>query len=133
MFKKKQKKLQKNKIPKYSFVENSNWDFSGVKILDGLFKDVVYKYGKVMFDENKHSNEELTTKFEYVILEHPENQGETYLLDNMEEFENCLGDILIQIISHEIANKHITTVQLDNKGDINNESRNTNLKKLTTH
>ena len=41
--------------PKYSFVENANVNFSGFKIIEGKYKDVIYYYGKVKFIEDNGS------------------------------------------------------------------------------
>ena len=110
-------------IPEYCFVENDSWDFSAIKILEGPFHDMIYKYGKVMFGAEETGNDKLTTKFEYVIIEYPHH--ESLIQDNMEQFENCLGDILIDIISDEMMKKEAKGTSY--------ESRDINTKELTTH
>lgn len=68
-----------------------------IKILKGKFKDVVYQYGKVGFDEQEDGSVYL--KFIYNIVESPTDKDD---LEKSMEFKNHIGDILSTIISKNI-------------------------------
>ena len=79
----------------YSFVEN---DFSDdawhIKINQGVYKDIVYKYGKIQV---KEKDEQATLSFQYKIIDLPEHLDEQDLNCSV-EFMDMLGDILTHII-----------------------------------
>ena len=79
----------------YSFVEN---DFSDdawhIKINQGVYKDIVYKYGKIQV---KEKDEQATLSFQYKIIDLPEHLDEQDLNCSV-EFMDALGDILTHII-----------------------------------
>lgn len=83
----------------YSFVENDFSDDSWhVKINEGDYKDIVYKYGKIQV---KELDDEATLSFQYKIVDLPENIIEEDLqLDT--EFMNTLGQILTHIIEDSL-------------------------------
>lgn len=79
----------------YSFVENDFSDDSWhVKINEGVYKDIVYKYGKIQIKEN---GDEATLGFQYKIIDLPEHLDEEELNCSV-EFMDTLGDILSHII-----------------------------------
>jgi hypothetical protein len=79
----------------YTFVENDFSDDSWhVKINEGPYKDIVYKYGKIQVKENE---EEATLGFQYKIIEKPEHLDEEDLNCSV-DFMDTLGDILSHII-----------------------------------
>lgn len=79
----------------YSFVENDFSDDSWhVKINEGDYKDIVYKYGKIQI---KESGEEATLGFQYAITDLPEHLDKEELKSSV-EFMDTLGDILSHII-----------------------------------
>ena len=77
---------------RYDIVEIGE-HLSGVKILDGPDKDMVWQYGKIKFDEG---DDTLSVNFTYQIEENPneieENQG----------LVNFMGDILMEILNEEL-------------------------------
>ena len=54
--------------PNYTYMENPKSDLTGFRITDGVYKDVVYTYGKVQPVEE---NDKLRLKFEYNVVENP--------------------------------------------------------------
>lgn len=87
----------------YSFVEN---DFSDdawhVKINEGVYKDIVYKYGKIQIKEN---GDEATLGFQYKLIDLPEHLDEDELNCSV-EFMDTLGDILSHIIEDSLETGH---------------------------
>ena len=74
--------------PKYSYQENPTSDLTGFKIEEGVYKDVIYTYGKVLPIEDKKSDK-LRLKFEYNVHENP-NKCNT----DSGDFIDVIGDIL---------------------------------------
>ena len=70
---------------------------------DGKFKDVVYKYNRFGLIEPNEDEEELKYRFEYDILEIPgEIRDKKYADAEGVEFEELIGDILIEVIQENI-------------------------------
>lgn len=83
----------------YSFVENDFSDDSWhVKINEGEYKGVVYKYGKIQIKENE---DEATLGFQYSLVDLPEHLDKEELNCSV-EFMNTLGDILSHIIEDSL-------------------------------
>ena len=75
-------------IPNYRHVEHPRFEQLGFHIEDGQYKDVIYTYGKVSWNEDKE-NDKLKLKFDYDIHENP-NKCNT----DSGDFINVIGDIL---------------------------------------
>jgi len=72
-------------------------------IKQGKFQDVVYKYNRFGVNDNPNEDGTLTYKFEYDILEIPENiVNKQYADEEGKEFETLIGDILIEVIQDNI-------------------------------
>lgn len=65
-----------------------------IRLLDGKYKDTVFKYGKVKFEE-RHGNVYLL--FAYDVLESPVDKPKK--LEKDENFKNYLGDLLVEVMS----------------------------------
>jgi hypothetical protein len=87
--------------------EDLDWSYSipkdegstvHIRILKGEFKDVVYQYGKVGFDEQPDGSVYL--KFVYNIVESPQPKAD---LEGDMKFKNHIGDILTTIISQNMG------------------------------
>lgn len=73
------------------------------RITEGKFKDVVFKYNRFGIVEPEDGDEVLKYKFEYDILEIPEEIREKKYTDEEGiEFEQFIGDILIEVIEENI-------------------------------
>ena len=87
----------KNK--KYAFVQKQGEDFTCIKILEGKFKGIIYKYGKVGFAKDENPDGTLPMKFDYDIIFNPH---ETNI--DKQEFIDYIGDILIEVLEKQIEN-----------------------------
>ena len=87
----------KNK--KYVFVQREGDDFSCVKLLQGQYKGIIYKYGKVGFAKEENPDGTLPMKFDYDIIFNPH---ETSI--DKQEFIDYIGDILIELMEKQINN-----------------------------
>jgi hypothetical protein len=65
-----------------------------IKLLDGPYKDTIFKYGKVKFEEK---NEQMYLLFAYDVLESTVAKPKKMEKDN--DFKNYLGDLLVEIMS----------------------------------
>ena len=85
------------KTKKYVFAQRQQDDFTCIKLIEGKYKDIIYKYGNVGF-KPKEDSEEMSVIFDYNVLRNP--SGIDY--DN-EEFTNYIGDILIDLVEEQLA------------------------------
>ena len=85
----------KNK--KYVFAQRAEDEFTCIKITEGKFKDVIYKYGKVGFAPKENSDGALPMKFDYDIMKNPNNVDV-----DKQDFINFIGDILIDLLDEQI-------------------------------
>jgi len=84
----------------YSFVESasSNEDWH-LKINEGEYKGIVYKYGRIEVNEPTFGQENATLKFQFKVEKIPTDAFFTEDdLHNDEAFMNLLGDILTHVI-----------------------------------
>ena len=99
-----------------SFDKNSK-DTAPIRILDGKFKDFVYKYGIIQVGEFKEEAEDVPLNYDYELLEAPSS----YEVENEEaekiEFEQLISDILYDIIVNS------STVKEATDGDRNNDTK----------
>lgn len=87
---------------KYELIEldDNNYVF---KIIDGKFKDVIYKYNRFGLVEPIEGEETLKYRFEYDIIEIPEEiRDKKYTDKEGLEFEKLIGDILIQVLEENV-------------------------------
>jgi len=79
--------------PNYTYMENPKSDLTGFRIIDGVYKDVVYTYGKVQPVEE---NDKLRLKFEYNVVENPSG-----VETEDKNFINVIGDILTKEVEKD--------------------------------
>ena len=65
-----------------------------IKFLEGPYKDTLFKYGKVKFEEK---NEQMYLLFGYDVLESTIDKPKK--LEKDETFKNYIGDLLVDIMS----------------------------------
>ena len=87
----------KNK--KYAYVQRDDDDFTCIKLLEGKYKGIIYKYGKVGFGKEEKPDGTLPMKFDYDIIFNPH---ETDI--DKQEFIDYIGDILIEQLERQINN-----------------------------
>jgi len=65
-----------------------------VKLLDGDYKNTIFKYGKVKFEEK---NDEMHLLFAYDVLESTVDKPKK--LEKNEDFKNYIGNLLVELMS----------------------------------
>ena len=99
----------------YEVLYNTGKDTAPVRILEGTFKDFVYKYGKVQVGKFENNSKDVPFKYDYELLEAPES----YKVDDEDsekfQFEQLIGDILYDIIVNS------DTVKEANNGNREND------------
>jgi hypothetical protein len=80
-----------------------------IRFLDGPYKDTVYKYGKVKFEEK---NEQVYLLFGYDVLESSVDKPKK--LEKDESFKNYIGDLLVQIMSSNIEQEVVDEIGTSN-------------------
>ena len=68
-----------------------------IRFLDGPYKDTIFKYGRVTFEEK---NDQVYLLFAYDVLESPVDKPKK--LEKDEKFKNYLGDLLVEIMGSNI-------------------------------
>jgi len=79
-----------------------------IKFLEGLYKDTIFKYGKVKF---KEENEQVYLLFAYDVLESPIKKPAK--LEKDDTFKNYIGDLLVEIMSSNIEQEVIDEAGTD--------------------
>jgi hypothetical protein len=82
-----------------------------IKLLEGPYKDTVFKYGKVKF---KEENERVYLLFAYDVLESTVSKPKK--MEKDETFKNYIGDLLVELMSSNIEQEII-----DETGTIDTE------------
>ena len=97
----------------YDFVYGPEGDEMHIRIIKGDWTDVVFRFGKVGFTEEEgeeqDENSPLTLAFDYDIIDlpsHLDKIDETVDDEKYYEFENMLGDILVDIFEKELEIKN---------------------------
>jgi hypothetical protein len=88
---------QTNNKKRYVFVQKEGDDFTCIKIVEGKFENVIYKYGKVGFAKDENLDGTLPMKFDYDILSNP-NKADI----DSKEFIDYVGDILMEQLEKQI-------------------------------
>ena len=88
----------KNK--KYAFVQREGDDFTCIKLLEGKYKGIIYKYGKVGFAKEEKPDGTLPMKFDYDIIFNPHEESSI----DKQEFIDYIGDILIEQLEKQVNN-----------------------------
>ena len=68
-----------------------------VRIVQGKYKNIIYRYGTVRFGDQEIDNGMLSCKFDYEILENPNN------VEKEQDFDLLLGDIMVDILDKQIT------------------------------
>ena len=80
-----------------------------VKLLEGEYKDTVFKYGKVKFEEK---NDQMYLLFAYDVLESTVDKPKK--LEKSMQFKNYIGDLLVEIMSGNLEQDIIDDAGTDN-------------------
>ena len=90
----------KNKL--YTFVQREDDDFSCIKILDGQYEGIIYKYNHVKFSQTENADGELPLKFTYDIMANPNKED-----IKSTDFRNYIGDILVEVMEEQLKDGKI--------------------------
>ena len=85
---------------KYAFVQREGDDFTCIKLLQGKYKGIIYKYGKVGFAKEEKPDGTLPMKFDYDIIFNPHEESSI----DKQEFIDYIGDILIEQLEKQVNN-----------------------------
>ena len=87
----------------YVFVEKPGEDFTGIKLINGPYASIVYKYGNVGFaPESEAVDGQLPMKFDYTIIEN-KIQADT----DSQEFIDHIGDILVVLLDEKLKERQL--------------------------
>ena len=81
----------------YVFAQRPDDDYTCIKLTEGKYKDIIYKYGNVGF-KPVEDDEKMSVIFDYNIMKNPDDVD----IDE-EEFINHIGDILIDLVEEQLA------------------------------
>jgi len=90
----------KNK--RYAFAQRQGDDFSCIKIMDGQFEGIIYKYNNVKLSQTENADGELPLKFTYDIMANPNDEDIKSI-----DFRNYIGDILVEVMEEQLKNGKI--------------------------
>lgn len=83
-------------------------DVVHIRLLDGPYKDTIFHYGKVKFEE-KHG--EMHLLFAYYVLE--SKTGKPKVLEKDADFKNYIGNLLVELMSGNIEQDMIDENRTD--------------------
>jgi len=92
--------MENKSSKKYAFVQREGDDFTCIKLLQGKYKGVIYKYGKVGFAKEEKEDGSLPMKFDYDIIFNPHEETSI----DKQEFIDYIGDILIEQLEKQVTN-----------------------------
>ena len=106
----------------YTLVEKpTSWMFS-VRLNEGEFKGIIYRYGKVSSSLNQETMEpKISFQFQLDIIPAPHNKEE---LEQSITFKNLLGDILTHILGNAFDTGHYKIGNNDSKSTNSNSAEN---------
>ena len=96
---------KKNK--NYIFVQRENDDFTCIKLLEGQYEGIIYKYDQVKFSTTENADGQIPLKFTYDIMVNPNKEDV-----KSDDFRNYIGDILVECVEEQLKNG---TFNIDDK------------------
>lgn len=85
-----------------------------IELMDGPYKDTIFKYGKVKF---KEEDQQMYLLFGYDVLESKVSKPKK--LEKDEDFKNYIGDLLVEIMSSNIEQEIIDEAGTNNTEESN--------------
>ncbi len=85
------------KIKRYAFAQRQGDDFSCIKILDGQYEGIIYKYNNVKFSQTENADGQIPLKFTYDIMVNPNKEN-----IKSDDFRNYIGDILVEVMEEQL-------------------------------
>ena len=93
---------KKTNNKRYAFAQRQGDDFSCIKIMDGQYEGIIYKYDNVKISQTENADGQLPLKFTYDIMTNPNKED-----INSTEFRIYIGDILIEVMEEQLKNGKI--------------------------
>ena len=87
----------KNK--RYIFAQRQGDDFSCIKLLEGQYEGIIYKYNQVKFSTTENADGQIPLKFTYDIMANPNKEDV-----KSDDFRNYIGDILVECVEEQLKN-----------------------------
>ena len=88
---------KKTNNKRYAFAQRQGDDFSCIKIMDGQYEGIIYKYDKVAFEPKPLETGDIPLRFTYDIMTNPNNEDIESL-----DFRNYIGDILVEVVQEQL-------------------------------
>jgi len=85
-----------------------------IRLLVGEYKDTVFKFGKVKFEEK---NDQMYLLFAYDVLESTVSKPKK--LEKDADFKNYIGDLLVEIMSQNIEEEIIDETGTNDSEEFN--------------
>ena len=85
----------KNK--RYVFAQRKEDDFSCIKLLEGQYEGIIYKYDQVKFSTTENADGQIPLKFTYDIMANPNKEDV-----KSDDFRNYIGDILVECVEEQL-------------------------------
>jgi len=95
----------KKPTKRYVFAQKQGDDFSCIKLLEGDYEGIIYKYNNIKFSETENEVGQIPLKFTYDIMVNPNKKD-----IESNDFRNYIGDILIECVEEQLENG---TLKLD--------------------
>ena len=94
--------VQTKKSRRYAFAQKEGEDHTCIKLTEGQYEGIIYKYGKVGIPLKVKEDAEgkLPLTFDYTVVKNPKDLD---ILDN-QEFINYIGDILVELLDEQLKN-----------------------------
>lgn len=93
----------------YCFIYPKNDNTAvNIKLLQGPYKDTIFRYGKVKFKEEEG---QIYLLFAYDVLESPVEKPSKLEKDN--DFKNHIGDLLVELMSNNIEQEIVDETGTD--------------------
>jgi hypothetical protein len=92
-----QKKKQNSKP--YIFAQREGDDFTCIKLTEGKYEGVIYKYNQVKFAPKENEQGQIPLKFTYDIFQNPEKVDV-----ESQDFRFYIGDILVELVEEQLNN-----------------------------
>ena len=90
---------KKTNNKRYAFAQRQGEDFSCIKIMEGDYEGVIYKYNNIKFSETENEQGEIPLKFTYDIMVNPNKKD-----IESNDFRNYIGDILVECVEEQLKN-----------------------------
>ena len=90
------------KSKRYIFAQRQGDDFSCIKLLEGQYEGIIYKYNQVKFSTTENADGQIPLKFTYDIMANPNDEDIKSI-----DFRNYIGDILVEVMEEQLKNGKI--------------------------